>query len=58
MTVERIIPEEHAITRTLEKINRETGMAAAGSKRRARLNAEKAAVENKLRRRREMMPDS
>ena len=57
MAVERIIPEEHALARTLEKVNREAGLAKVGSKRGARLQAEKTEVETRLRRRRKMMPD-
>lgn len=57
MAMERIIPEEHALVRTLEKVNREAALTKAGSKRHTRLKSEKAEVENKLRRRRKLMPD-
>jgi hypothetical protein len=57
MTVEKIIPEEHALARTLDKVNREISMAASGSKRHTRLKSEKSAVTNKIKRRRKAMPD-
>ncbi len=57
MAMTRIIPEEHALARTLEKVNREIGVAAVASKRHTRLNAEAAALTGRLRRRRQIMPD-
>ncbi len=57
MTVERIIPEEHALTRTLEKVNREAGLAKTGSKRHARLQVEKTRLENEHMRRVKLRPD-
>ncbi len=57
MTVEKIILEEHALARTLDKVNREIAMTVAGSKRRARLQAEKTGLEIKHKRRVRGRPD-
>ncbi len=57
MAVKKIISDEIVLARTLDKVNREIGMAASASKRRSRLRVEKAGVENKLRQRRKLMPD-